>query len=428
MTRLSEYLLPTEKQAPADAEAISHKLMVRAGLVRQMAAGMWTWLPAGWRVHQRVVQIIREEIDAIGGREMLMPVLQPAELWRKTGRLEIEELFKLQDRKGSELVLALTHEEALAFHAAQTISSYRDLPLILYHFQVKERDEARPRAGVLRTREFVMKDSYSLDRDQAGLDSSYELHVGAYDRIMQRTGLRFHRVESDVGMMGGLGAHEYMAPCPAGEDEVALGPEYAANVEVARSSPDVEQDGERLLLRGEPLEIEPAIEVGNIFKLGTRYSEALGATYLDERGEEHPIWMGSYGIGPARVVAAAVEQFADEHGISWPRALAPFAVHLVTLGKPGTPEREAADRLYDELRAGGVDVLYDDRERAPGEKFADAELLGCPLRLTVGRRSLESGEIEVQVRRGLREAPGLPLGGEPSELVRAVDELWQSLP
>jgi prolyl-tRNA synthetase len=428
MTRLSEYLLPTEKQAPADAEAISHKLMVRAGLVRQMAAGMWTWLPAGWRVHQRVVQIIREEIDAIGGREMLMPVLQPAELWRKTGRLEIEELFKLQDRKGSELVLALTHEEALAFHAAQTISSYRDLPLILYHFQVKERDEARPRAGVLRTREFVMKDSYSLDRDQAGLDSSYELHVGAYDRIMQRTGLRFHRVESDVGMMGGLGAHEYMAPCPAGEDEVALGPEYAANVEVARSSPDVEQDGERLLLRGEPLEIEPAIEVGNIFKLGTRYSEALGATYLDERGEEHPIWMGSYGIGPARVVAAAVEQFADEHGISWPRALAPFAVHLVTLGKPGTPEREAADRLYDELRAGGVDVLYDDRERAPGEKFADAELLGCPLRLTVGRRALESGEVEVQVRRGLREAPGLPLGGEPSELVRAVDELWQSLP
>jgi prolyl-tRNA synthetase len=374
------------------------------------------------------VQIIREEIDAIGGREMLMPVLQPAELWRKTGRLQIEELFKLQDRKGSELVLALTHEEALAFHAAQTINSYRDLPLILYHFQVKERDEARPRAGVLRTREFVMKDSYSLDRDQAGLDSSYELHVGAYDRIMQRTGLRFHRVESDVGMMGGLGAHEYMAPCPAGEDEVALGPEYAANVEVARSSPDVEQDGERLLLRGEPLEIEPAIEVGNIFKLGTRYSEALGATYLDERGEEHPIWMGSYGIGPARVVAAAVEQFADEHGISWPRALAPFAVHLVTLGKPGTPEREAADRLYDELRAGGVDVLYDDRERAPGEKFADAELLGCPLRLTVGRRSLESGEIEVQVRRGLREAPGLPLGGEPSELVRAVDELWQSLP
>src|SRR5438270_1076102 len=425
MTRLTEYLLPTEKQAPADAEAISHKLMVRAGLIRQMGAGMWTWLPAGWRVHQRVVQIVREEIDALGGGEMLMPVLQPAEPWRKTGRLEIEELLKLHDRKGSELVLAMTHEEALAFHAAQTIHSYRDLPLILYHFQVKERDEPRPRAGVLRTREFVMKDSYSLDRDQAGLEESYERHVGAYDRIMQRTGLRFYRVESDVGMMGGLGAHEYMAPCPAGEDEVALGPDYAANVEVALKSPEVEQVGERLLRGGEPLTVEPAIEVGNIFKLGTRYSEALGATYLDERGEAHPIWMGSYGIGPARLVAAAVEQFADEHGISWPRALAPFAVHLVTLGGPGTPERDAADRLYEDLRGGGVDVLYDDRERGPGEKFADAELLGCPLRLTVGRRSLDSGEVEVQVRRGRKDAPGLPLSGERAELVRAVDALWQ---
>jgi prolyl-tRNA synthetase len=428
MTRLSEYLLPTEKEAPADAEAISHRLMVRAGLIRQMGAGMWTWLPAGWRVHQRVVAIIREEIDAIGGQEMLMPVLQPAEPWRKTGRLEIEELFKLNDRKGSELVLAMTHEEAVTFHAAQTIHSYRDLPLILYHFQVKERDEPRPRAGVLRTREFVMKDSYSLDRDPAGLEESYARHVGAYDRIMQRTGLRFYRVESDVGMMGGLGAHEYMAPCPAGEDEIALGPGYAANVEVALKSAEVERVGDRLVMGGEPLTIEPAIEVGNIFKLGTRYSEALGATYLDERGEEHPIWMGSYGIGPARLVAAAVEQFSDEHGISWPRALAPFAVHLVTLGRPGTPERDAADRLYEELRGGGVDVLYDDRERAPGEKFADAELLGCPLRLTVGRRALESGEVEVQVRRGRKDGPGLPLAGDRADLVRAVDELWQNLP
>src|SRR3984893_4955718 len=195
MTRLSEYLLPTEKEAPADAAAISHKLMVRAGLIRQMGAGMWTWLPAGWRVHQRVVQIIREEIDAIGGREMLMPVLQPAEPWRKTGRLEIEELFKLNARKGSELVLAMTHEEAVTFHAAQTIRSYRALPLILYHFQVKERDEPRPRAGVLRTREFIMKDSYTFDRDQAGLEERYEKHVAAYDRMCDRIGLEWYRVK-----------------------------------------------------------------------------------------------------------------------------------------------------------------------------------------------------------------------------------------
>ncbi len=429
MTRLSEYLLPTEKEAPADAEAISHKLMVRAGLVRQMGAGMWTWLPAGWRVHQRVVQIIREEMDAIGGQEMLMPVLQPAEPWRRTGRLDIDALFKLTDRKGSELVLAMTHEEAVTFHVAQTVRSYRDLPLILYHFQVKERDEPRPRAGVLRTREFVMKDAYSFDRDQAGLERNYELHVGAYDRMMERTGLRFYRVEGDVGMMGGTGAHEYMAPCAAGEDEVVLTESgYAANAEVVRAQLGKNElrDGERV--NGEPIRLERAIEIGNIFKLGTRYSEPLGARYLDETGAELPIWMASYGIGPARIVAAAVEQFADEHGISWPRSLAPFAVHLVAIGKPGTPELAAAEAVYDALLEGGVEVLYDDRELGPGEKFADAELLGCPLRLTVGRRAVESGEIEVQVRRGREAAPGLPLGGEPAELVRRVDELWRSLP
>ena len=428
MTRLSNYLLPTEKQPPADAEALSHKLMVRAGLVRQLGAGMWTWLPAGWRVHQRVVQIIREEMDAIGGQEMLMPVLQPAEPWRKTGRLEIEELFKLTDRKGSELVLAMTHEEAVTTHVAQVVRSYRDLPLILYHFQVKERDEPRPRAGVLRTREFIMKDAYSFDRDQAGMEEKYALHVGAYDRMMDRAGLRWYRVEGDVGMMGGLGAHEYMAPCAAGEDEVLLGADYAANVEIVGNSPEVEQRGDDYFRAGEQLTVEPAIEIGNIFKLGVRYSEPLGATFLDETGGELPVWMACYGIGPARIVAAAVEQFADEHGISWPRAIAPFALHLVGLGKPGTPEREAADLLYATLLAGGVDVVYDDRDAGPGEKFADAELLGCPLRLTIGRKSLESGEIEVQIRRGRQSAPALPLDGEPGELLRAVDELWRSLP
>ncbi len=428
MARLSEYLLPTEKEAPADAEAISHKLMVRAGLIRQMAAGLWTWLPAGWRVHQRIEQIIREEMDAIGAQEMLMPVLQPAEPWRKTGRIDIEELFKLRDRKGSELVLAMTHEEAVTFHVAQTVRSYRDLPLILYHIQVKERDEPRPRAGVLRTREFVMKDSYSFDRDQAGLEQSYARHVGAYDRIMQRTGLRFYRVEGDVGMMGGLGAHEYMAPAPAGEDQILLAADYAANLEVALSDPEVERVGEEFFRRGEPLMVEQAIEVGNIFKLGTRYSEPLGATYLDESGAELPIWMASYGLGPARVAAAAVEQFADEHGISWPKALAPFGVHLVGIGRPGTGEHDAAELLYETLREGGVDVIYDDRDAGAGEKFADAELLGCPLRLTVGPRGVESGEIEVQLRRGRREGPALPLGGEREELLRAVDELWQSVP
>ena len=269
MTKISAYLLPTVKDAPADAEAISHRLMVRAGLIRQMGAGMWTWLPAGWRVHQNVVQIVRGELDAIGAQEMLMPVLQPADVWRRTGRYDTDVLFKLTDRKDADLVLAMTHEEAATFHAAQFIRSWRDLPLILYHVQVKERDEPRPRAGVLRTREFIMKDSYSFDRDIAGMEERYALHIGAYDRIMARTGLRFYRVEGDVGMMGGVGAHEYMAPCAAGEDEIVLGEDYAANVEVARESEDVEFADGVYRRKGEVLRVESAIEIGNIFKLGT---------------------------------------------------------------------------------------------------------------------------------------------------------------
>ncbi len=563
--RMSELLLPTERQAPADAEALSHVLGVRAGLIRQLGAGLWTWLPAGWRCHQRAVQIVREELDAIGGQELLMPLIQPRDLWRKTGRADFDEVFKLEDRKGSELVLAMTHEEAVTFHMSQLVRSYRDLPKILYHFQIKGRDEPRPRAGVLRTREFIMKDSYSFDRDAAGLDESYAKHIVAYDRIFDRTGLEWYRVESDVGMMGGSGAHEYMAPCPAGENDVALAPGYAANVEVASAEPqpvemppplaapadaptpgattieavaghlgvapgallksypvvtdggafvlvvvrgdhrvndikltnhlgeafrpaqadEIEQrlgppgfigpvgadvrilldaavaDGapggwvaggnrpdlhlqgvepgrdfafERCdvrtveagdLVNGAAIRIEPAIEVGNIFKLGTRYSEPLGASYLDESGKEQPIVMGSYGIGPARIVAATIEQTADEQGIAWPRALAPWQVHLVALGKAGTPEREAGEELYAELQAAGLEVVYDDRAGGAGEKFADAELLGCPVRLTVGRRTLEDGLVEAQGRRGQVSLTPVPLrDGAP----QAVEALLHEVP
>jgi prolyl-tRNA synthetase len=560
MTRLSSYFLPTERQAPSDAEAISHILMVRAGLVRQVGAGLWSWLPAGWRVHQRVVQIVREEMDAIGGQEMLMPVLHPADPWRRTGRYNIPEVFKLKDRRGADLVLAMTHEEIVTLHVAAAVRSYRDLPLILYHFQVKERDEPRPRAGVLRTREFIMKDSYTFDRDAEGLAEAYEKHVGAYERMMDRCGLEWYRVEADVGMMGGLGAHEYMAPCAAGENEVALAAGYAANLEVASADaqpvslpaplPEPERvstpgmttvdqvaralgvsagtllkaypvvsdgDGMKMVLvrgdhrvneiklgsvlgqpfrparreeveervgpagfigpvgielpilldqgvapgqyvtganepdahlrgvqpgrdftfepvdvrtvvegdtiNGAKLRIEPAIEVGNIFMLGTRYSEPLNATYLDESGREQLIWMGCYGFGPARAAAAAVEQFADERGISWPRAIAPFDVELVTLGGPGSEERELSDRLYRDLRDRGLSTLYDDRDAGPGEKFADAELLGCPIRVTVGRRSLAAGELEVMIRRGL-ERRTVPLQGASE----AVMEVWRGAP
>jgi prolyl-tRNA synthetase len=564
VTRLSSYFLPTTREAPSDAEARSHVLIVRAGLARQLAAGMWTWLPAGWRAHRKAEQIVRDELDAIGAHELLMPVIQPAELWKTSGRYDIDEVFKLQDRRGAELVLAMTHEENITYHAAREIRSYRDLPQILYHFQTKERDEPRPRAGVLRTREFIMKDSYSFDRDADGLAHSYELHVQAYDRIFDRAGLEWYRVESDVGMMGGSGAHEYMAPCAAGENDVALSDAgYAANVEVASAEAQpvdlpedlsepvpvhtpaartvelvaaslevplgaivkafpliVEGRGPVLVLvrgdhylneiklentlgasaraareeelgelfgtvggfigpvgskvdvladkaleglhglvaganeadthlrgvkpgrdftpewvdvrrveagdrcpNGGVIRIEPAIEIGNIFKLGTRYSEALGARYLDENGKEQPIWMGSYGIGPARIVAAAIEQFADEQGISWPRSLAPFDLELVALGKPGEHAREVADELYEQLRERGLDVLYDDRAAGAGEKFTDAELLGLPLRITVGKRSLESGELEAQLRRGQVQR-SLPLDGAAD----AAAELLQTLP
>src|SRR6201991_3367342 len=249
MTRLSQYFLPTEKQPPADAEALSHKLLVRAGMIRQVGAGLWSWLPAGWRVHQKAVQIVREELDAIGAHEMLMPVLNPAEIWQKSGRYDAigGELFRLKDRRGADMVLAMTHEEVVTTHVAQVVRSYRDLPLILYHFQTKERDEPRPRAGVLRTREFIMKDSYTFDRDGEGLDVGYNKHRDAYDRIFDRCGLEWYRVESDVGMMGGIGAHEYMAPCPAGENDVALAPVYAANVEVASATP-------------KPVQLPPALD------------------------------------------------------------------------------------------------------------------------------------------------------------------------
>ena len=560
---MSQLLLPTEREAPADAQALSHVLGVRAGLIRQLGAGLWTWLPAGWRVHQKVEAIIREEMNAIGGQELLMPLIQPRELWKKTGRDEIDEIFSLSDRKGAELVLAMTHEEAVTFHVSQLVRSYRDLPLILYHLQLKGRDEPRPRAGVLRTREFIMKDSYSFDRDEAGLDESYAKHIEAYDRIFERSGLEWYRVESDVGVMGGSGAHEYMAPCPAGENEVALAPGYAANVEVAsavaslstvqpagsatsevatpgaktieqvaaaldldpsallkafpvvtdggrtvlaivrgdhrvnefklrsvlgegfRQATDEEiasevgppgfigpvgvevpvlldaavsgQDGgwvaganktdvhllgvvpgrdfqfesvdirsveEGDLVGDDPIRLEAAIEVGNIFKLGTRYSEPLGATFLDEDGAEHPIVMGSYGIGPARIAAAAIEQNADESGIAWPKAIAPWEVELVALGKAGSPELEAAETLYDELRALGADVLFDDRDAGPGEKFKDAELLGCPLRITLGKRSLESGTLEVQARRGLAELEPIALGaGSAAAILETLAQL-----
>jgi len=477
-----------------------------------------------------------------------MPVIQPAEIWQKSGRWDgIPEMFKLKDRWGRDMVLGMTHEEVIAWLAAREIRSYRDLPQIWYQVQTKERDEARPRSGVLRTREFVMKDSYTLDPDVAALDRSYAAHEGAYRKVFERCGLRFHIAHSDTGMMGGLGAHEFLAPCAAGEDEIALcaGCGYAANVEIARGVPampvfpaatrdevatpnvrtiaqlsellkidprltiksllystpagfvlalvrgdhaiherklarvvggdpraahpeEIVQQlgapagsvgpvgarvtiiadealregtyvvganregfhlrgvvpgrdfearfadlhavaaGEACVQCGRPLVVEKVIEVGNIFKLGTKYSEALGAMYLDESGKEQPVVMGSYGIGPARIAAAAIEQNADADGIVWPASIAPFQVHIVVVSLRDAGQVAAAEEIYAACRAAGFEALLDDRDERPGVKFKDADLLGMPVRVTIGNALAKEGVVEIKERRAPRRESRVP--------------------
>jgi prolyl-tRNA synthetase len=508
--------------------------------VRQLAAGIYVYLPLGLRVLEKVNAIIREEMNGIGGQEITMPVLHPAEIWQQSGRWDVigGEMFRLKDRNGRDMCLGMTHEEVIAWLAAREIRSYRDLPQIWYQIQTKERDEARPRSGVLRTREFLMKDSYTLDPDEAALETSYNAHKDAYCRIFDRCGITYVVVQSDPGMMGGSGSHEFMAPSAAGEDDVALcdGCGYAANVELARGVPapapaagagkaEVATPGartiaevaaqlkidpastikslvfigpagpvlalvrgdhalhERKLARalgaearaahpeevarhlgvapgsvgpvgargvrviadeslregryvvganregfhltgvapgqdftcdwadlqvalagegcprcGKPLRVEQVIEVGNIFKLGTKYATGLGAMYLDERGQQRPIVMGSYGIGPARIIAAAVEQRHDQDGIVWPWAIAPFHVHLVPVAVKDATQMGAAEEIYRDLRAGGFEVLMDDREERAGVKFKDADLLGVPIRITVGNALAKDGVVEIRGR------------------------------
>jgi prolyl-tRNA synthetase len=544
VARQSRLFIPTLREPPADAEAVSHKLLVRGGYIRQVSAGVWTYLPLGWRVHQKVVQIIREEMDAIGGQEMLMPVLTPEELWEATGRASIPEVFHLEDRSGRRFVLPMTHEETVTFHARE-LQSYRRLPQILYHFSVKDRDEPRPRGGLLRVREFIMKDSYSFDRDEAGLEVSFRKHEEAYHRIFRRCGLEYAAVQAESGIMGGKESVDFLAPAGAGENTLVTceAGDYAADLEIARGVPRAPDFPERLaapqevatpgvttiealasflgvdpaatskampvvtrdgtlvlaLVRGDDRLSEPkllgvlgsdfrpatedeiraafgagggslgpvgvaveivadetlregqfvaganrdgwhlrgveagrdyeprfadirearegdacpacggalrfqvAIEVGHIFKFGSRYSEPLQATFLDEDGREKPLIGGSYGIGPGRVLAAAVEQGHDERGIVWPRALAPYDVHVLALHAGAEAVLEAADGIAQELSAAGLEVLLDDRDERPGEKFADADLVGCPLRVTVGRKTLDDGAVDVRERRELRD-------------------------
>ncbi len=551
--RYSQTLLQTYKEDPADAEEISHKLMIRSGMVRQLASGLYIYLPLGLRVLGKVNSIIKEEMDAIGGQEISMPILHPAEIWQQSGRwYEIgEEMFRLKDRTKRDMVLGMTHEEIIAWLAARVIRSYRDLPQIWYQIQTKLRDEARPKGGVLRTREFLMKDSYSLDLDGEGLNQSYQRHYDAYCKIFQRCGVKFYAVESDPGMMGGAGAHEFMAPSQAGEDEVAICGNcgYAANIELANSIPPaasfspwkfeevatpnsrtieevssflqidskqiiktlllITDNGPMLaLMRGDqklhekkfrrlggdfrpasreevkeifgveagflgpvglppsqnlpviadvslrsgvfvtganrqgyhlrgvvpqehfsakfvdihvampsdacptcnsPLRVEKTIEIGNIFKLGTKYSLPMKAFYLDHQGLEKPIIMGSYGIGPARIIAAALEQSHDKDGIIFPLSLTPFSIHLLPLNLKQEDVRQEAERLYRTFNDMKISTLLDDRDEAPGVKFKDADLIGIPLRLTISAKTMKGKTVEVKIRR-TGEIHMIPLG------------------
>ena len=566
--RWSHAFIPTLRDDPADAEAASHRLLVRGGYVRQLMSGVYSLLPIGHRVRSKVMAIIREEIDAIGGQELLLPALHPREIWERTGRTEAmaDILFTLNDLRGGAAVLGPTHEEIFTTIATE-LTSYKQVPQLWYQIQTKFRDEPRPKAGLLRVREFTMKDSYSFDIDTAGLDLQFDRHFAAYTRIFARLGVTAVPVEASSGSMGGSDSVEFMVPSPAGEDDVVHCPacDYAANVERATSAipavdddpgPDQPErfptpgvrtiadlaefeggaaadrqiktlvyvlDGEAtmVLLRGdhelqeqklqdasgavevrpahpeeirellgagagslgavgvsgprifadlqlaertnmvtganlddhhlrgvdvardiavtewmdlrtvvagegcpecgEPLEVFRGIEAGHIFKLGTKFSEALGATVLDADGESVPLVMGSYGIGVERNMAAVVEMNHDERGIVWPVSVAPYEVVVTVVKMNDDDTVAAADRIYEGLGEAGVDVLIDDRAERPGVKFNDAELIGIPYRLTVGPRGLATGNVELSVRR-TGERTELPIGTVVEEVARLVAE------
>lgn len=575
--RVSQLFGETLREAPADVDVESHRLLLRAGYVRPLAAGIFSYLPLAHRALAKLATLIREEIDVIGGQELTMPVVQPAELWQETGRWQRigAELARFKDRGGRDMLLAMTHEEVVGDLARKEIRSYRQLPRLIYQIQTKFRDEPRARGGLIRVREFTMKDSYSLDRDLDGLRRQYEAHYAAYFRIFARAGLPVIAVGSDTGMMGGKLAHEYMYLTPVGEDTlvlcVACG--YAANREVARfrkisregepatleriATPETatiaalaellgipesetakvvffsgqveDEQAPRLIMvvvRGDMeaneiavlnlsgaralrpatgeeivasgavpgyaspigidrtnvivlvddlvastanlvvganehgfhlrnacygrdytadavghiaaaysgaecevcggmLDLVRGVEVGNIFQLGTRYSDALGATYLDEAGESHSIMMGSYGIGLGRLLACVAEEHRDANGLIWPISVAPYQVALVALARSDST-REAAERLYTHLRQAGIEVLYDDRDARPGVKFADADLRGLPLRITISDRSLDQGVVELK-RRGPGEMRTIPHANVVAEVQREIAGLRAEL-
>jgi prolyl-tRNA synthetase len=543
--RLSHLFGNTLREKPAEAESASHELLLRSGAIRRLAAGIYSYLPLGYRSIKKIEQIVREEMDAVGGQEMLMPVLHPAEIWQQSGRwYDIgPELFRLKDRNERDFVLAMTHEEVVTDLARREINSYRQLPFVVYHIQIKERDEARPRGGLLRVREFTMKDAYSFHADTASLDEYYPHMVQAYKNVFRRCGLPSIQVEADPGMMGGSGSHEFVVLSEGGEDTLVhcSGCDYVSNPDFAACLvPDAQTEGPMMpmeevptpgmktiegvskflglptsqtlkavfytadgkvvvfIIRGDldvnenkimrvlgttnihlsteeelknagivagyaspvgmegfrviadhsvvgarnlvagankpdvhvknanygrdfkatevadiagvksgalcprcgaPVNVSKVIELGHVFKLGTKYSKSMGATFLDKDGEKKPLIMGCYGIGIGRLMAAVVEVHHDENGIIWPLSVAPFQVHIVALDMDNPDVSSAGEALYNDLKSQGYQVLYDDRTESAGVKFKDADLLGMPVRLTVSKRSLAQESFEVKLRK-----------------------------
>ncbi len=398
--------VPTLKEAPKDAEVRSHKLMSRAGLIKQVASGVYTYLPLGYNVIKKIENIIREELDKIGCSELLMPALQPRDLWEESGRWEKygPELMRLNDRKDREFCLGPTHEEIITQVVRDYLNSYKKLPLALYQIQTKFRDEMRPRFGLMRGREFIMKDAYTFTETQEQLDEWYKEFTKAYIEIFRRCGLETRIVSSDVGQIGGSEADEFMVMSEVGEDTITYCQDcsYAANQELSEL-----EEGDSCPLCGGTIKVAKGIEVGNIFKLGTKYSESMNAKVINKEGKQVPVIMGCYGIGISRTLMASVEQNSTENGIVWPDEIAPFKVHIIPVNMKDDKQVEEATKLYKTLKENGVQVLMDDRKERAGVKFKDADLIGVPFRIVVGKDIVDN-KVEFSNRKlGTKEAVDL---------------------
>jgi prolyl-tRNA synthetase len=403
----SKVFLPTLKDTPQDAEVISHQLMLRSGMIRRVTSGIYTWLPIGLKVLRKVENIVREEMDASGAQEVLMPMVQPKELWEETQRWEKmgPELLRIQDRHERDFCLGPTHEEVITDLIRNNVKSYKELPLNLYQIQTKFRDEVRPRYGVMRGREFLMKDSYSFNLDEDSLNESYVLMKEAYKKILDRLGLQFKIVKADSGAIGGDASEEFHVLAENGEDTIAISDssDFAINTELLlEEGEDIESlqgksspDGEGII------EIKKGIEVGHIFQLGKVYTDAMKANVLDNEGKAQNLYMGCYGIGVSRLVAAAIEQNNDDKGIIWPEAMTPFEVNIIAIGFDKDEKiAKASTDLYSKLSSMGYEVMLDDRKDGYGTKMKDAELIGVPINVIIGKQYLQNGEIELKHRDG----------------------------